>query len=188
MQFSFIVNVYSWTGARIGAFFTGDLNYRDITLGSQRDKDNHEKWRLIYRLDQQRVKSNRDPENSVFSAACKEHKNPVFSCAGFLLSMAVADGALKWLETIADVRSLRIPRDKDVLEIQWKSQAMYQPIFRKCTQKDGVTNEPMPHQHFVRIFRQCLLTAGYNCSASVHAIRRGLGERVDQKYTDVQRS
>jgi hypothetical protein len=65
VQFTFIFNVYCWTGARIGAFFKGGgLRYRDVHLALQRVGDG-DGWKLIYRLDQRWVKNNRDPENIV---------------------------------------------------------------------------------------------------------------------------
>lgn len=36
VQFTFIIRVYCWTGARLGAFFTGGLRYRDIDIVLQR--------------------------------------------------------------------------------------------------------------------------------------------------------
>ena len=80
VQTTFIVHVYCWTGARIGAFFTDGLRYKvqfrhspvtsllsdylqDIVLVLQRVDGRH--WRLIYKIDQRWVKNNRDPENIV---------------------------------------------------------------------------------------------------------------------------
>jgi len=36
VQTTFIIHVYCWTGARIGAFFTDGLRYKDVTLVLQR--------------------------------------------------------------------------------------------------------------------------------------------------------
>jgi hypothetical protein len=32
IEFTFIIRVYCWTGARLGAFFTNGLRYRDIDI------------------------------------------------------------------------------------------------------------------------------------------------------------
>jgi hypothetical protein len=77
LQYTFILRVYCWTGARLSAFFTGGFCYgvssrhgrspvarltsQDVTLVLQRAPDRP--WRLIYRIDQRWVKNNRDPEN-----------------------------------------------------------------------------------------------------------------------------
>jgi len=77
LQYTFILRVYCWTGARLSAFFTGGFRYRvssrharspvarltsqDVTLLLQRAPDRP--WRLIYRIDQRWVKNNREPEN-----------------------------------------------------------------------------------------------------------------------------
>ena len=47
-QFTFIIRVYCWTGARLGAFFTGGLRYRDVTFVLQRVPDS-DRWRLSTR-------------------------------------------------------------------------------------------------------------------------------------------
>jgi hypothetical protein len=76
IQFTLIFRMYCWTGARLGAFFTGGLCYKarhrtsrreykltaqDIDLVLQRV--NTGGWRLIYQVNQRWVKNNRDPKN-----------------------------------------------------------------------------------------------------------------------------
>ena len=48
VQFTFIIRVYCWTGARLSAFFTDGLRYRDVELVLQRTTA--ARWRLIYRI------------------------------------------------------------------------------------------------------------------------------------------
>jgi Protein of unknown function (DUF3435) len=45
IQFTFIIRVYCWTGARLGAFFTDGLRYRDVDFVLQRVPSGG--WRLI---------------------------------------------------------------------------------------------------------------------------------------------
>lgn len=52
----------------------------------------------------------------------------------------------------------------------------------------SVTDEPMPKSAFTEIFHTTLHNAGYMCATSIHAIRRQLGKKVDELYTEVQRS
>lgn len=53
IQFTFIIRVYCWTEARLGAFFTDGLRYRDVDLVLQRVPSGG--WRLIYNLSQRWV-------------------------------------------------------------------------------------------------------------------------------------
>lgn len=46
----------------------------------------------------------------------------------------------------------------------------------------------MPRSAFSQIFQSTLRNAGYFCAASVHSIRRGIGQKVDKIYTEVERS
>lgn len=95
--------------------------------------------------------------------------------------MAIADGALFGYESLADVQEQRIPDGDNELVLRFKDSTLEQPLLRRCTKKDGVTNQPMARDTFTDIFRKMLLSAGYFCGTSIHAIRRQLGKRVDGK-------
>ncbi|MCJ1474750.1 hypothetical protein MMC13_003410 [Lambiella insularis] len=185
------------TGARLGAFFTNGLRYNDIELVLQRVRG--EEWRLIYRIDQRWVKNNRDPDNIVkandaddagtsFRAAAKEHKCLFYNDAGFLLAIAIADGALFGYDTLDDIRRQQIPSGENELLLRFKDSSLSQPMLRKCTKTGGVTHEPIPKSSFTSIFKSAMTNAGYFCGLSIHAIRRQLGKGIDKRYTTVQRS
>ena len=186
IQFTFIIKVYCWTGARLGALFTNGLRYRDIELVLQRTSA--ERWRLIYKIDQRWVKNNRDPENIVFGTAGREHTKFVYDDAAFLLSMAILDKALYGYETLADLRTQKIPPGANELVLRFHDSILDKPVLRKCTKAHGVSDEPMSKTAFTEIFHSTLRNAGYICATSIHAIRRQLGKKVDASYTEVQRS
>lgn len=98
IQFTFIIRVFCWTGARLGAFFTDGLRYRDVELVLQRTTG--AAWKCIYKLDQRWVKDNRDPENIVFDTVLQEHDKFVYDDVSFLLIMAFADEALFGFATV----------------------------------------------------------------------------------------
>ena len=146
-------------------------------------------WKLIYKIDQRWVKNNRDPENIVFGTALQEHDRFVYDDTAFLLSMAITDRALFGFDTLADLQTQRIPDGENQVVLRWRDSALEKPILRKCTKAGGVTDEFMPQRAFEAIFRNTLRNAGYaSCGASVHSIRRQLGKKVDELYTEVQRS
>lgn len=186
IQFTFIIRVYCWTGARLSAFFTNGLRYRDVDLVLQRTSTG--RWRLIYKIDQRWVKNNRDPENIVFGTAGREHDRFIYDDSAFLLTMAMADKALFGYETFADLQEQEIPPGENELVLRFKEAMLDKPILRKCTKASGVTDEPMPRSAFSDILRNTFRNAGYLCTTSVHAIRRQLGKKVDEIYTEVQRS
>ena len=186
IQFTFITLVFCWTGARIGAFFTDGLRYKDIELVLQRTPN--APWKCIYKIDQRWVKNNRDPENIVFGTVLQEHDKFIFDDASFLLVMAFLDKALFGFDTLRDLQEQQIPEGQDEIFLRWRESALDKPILRKCTKAGGLTDEPMPGSAFSQIFQSTLLNAGYFCAASVHSIRRQLGKKVDELYTEVQRS
>ena len=91
-------------------------------------------------------------------------------------------------ETLDDLQMQEIPEGENELPLRFKESALNQPILRKCTKAKGVTDEPMPRSAFTAIFGSTLRNAGYFCATSIHAIRRQLGKKVDERYTEVQRS
>ena len=186
IQFTFIVRVYCWTGARLGAFFTDGLRYRDVDLVLQRTPVG--RWKLIYKINQRWVKNNRDPDHIVFGTAGREHEQLIYDDSAFLLTMALADGALFEFRTLADLQEQEIPAGDNEVVLRFKADMLDKPILRKCTKAEGLSDEPMPRCAFSNILRTTLRNAGYTCPASIHAIRRELGKKVDEIYTEVQRS
>ena len=77
---------------------------------------------------------------------------------------------------------------KDEVPLQFKDSVLDQPILSKCTKADGVSDESMPRSAFTDIFGTTLRNAGYFCATSIHTIRRQLGKKVGERYTEVQRS
>ncbi|KAI9765370.1 MAG: hypothetical protein M1840_007450 [Geoglossum simile] len=176
VQFTFIFHVYCWTEARLGAFFTGGLHYKDLELVMKHLPGGG--WTLIYKIDQCWVKNNCDPDNISFGATGREHAKLLYNDGALLLVMAIADEALFSFNSMEDLWRQEIPQgeDKDLL------------ILRKVTMKDGVTEEPMTKAAFLGIYQSSLKNAGYLCGTSIHAIWRYLGKMVDERYTEIEHS
>jgi Protein of unknown function (DUF3435) len=102
--------------------------------------------------------------------------------------MAFADKVLFGFATLAEPQQQQVPRGQNELVLRWKDEALDKPILRKYTIAGGVTDEPMLRTAFSQIFQSTLRNAGYFCAASVHSIRRGIEKKVDQHYTEVERS
>ncbi|KAI9767321.1 MAG: hypothetical protein M1840_005730 [Geoglossum simile] len=92
VQFTFIFHVYCWTGARLGAFFTGSLRYK--------------------------VKNNRDPNNISFGAAGREHVKLLYNDSTLLLAMAIADEALFGFNSMEDLWRQEIPQGEDEVSLR----------------------------------------------------------------------
>ncbi|KAL9637832.1 MAG: hypothetical protein Q9164_001951 [Protoblastenia rupestris] len=106
----------------------------------------------------------------------------------YLLTIALADGALYGIESIEDLWDRDIPDGDDALPLRWKDDVLELPVVRNATKAHGVTNIPLPKLTFERILKSVLNLPGYFGTATIHAIRRALGKKVDERYTEVQSS
>ena len=73
-----------------------------------------------------------------------------------------------------------IPAGENELPLRFKELALDQPILRKCSKANEVTDESMSRSAFTEIFGSMLRNAGYFCATSIHAIRRQLDKKVDE--------
>jgi hypothetical protein len=95
--------------------------------------------------------------------------------------LAIADKALLHIESLEDLLEIEIPAGQDEMELMFKDSVLDLPTLRKCTKGKGTTEEPMPKHAFTQILRAMLRKAGYFAGATIHAIRRFLGKKVDGK-------
>ena len=99
--------------------------------------------------------------------------------------MAIADKAFFGITSMDDLDDQQIPEGENELILRWNDSALNLPIVRNATMGRGVTNEPLPKAAFERIFKKVLEQSGYFGYATVHAIRRYLGKKVDGKPIDI---
>jgi Protein of unknown function (DUF3435) len=117
-----------------------------------------------------------------FGTAHKEHEKFIYNETGFLLSMALADGALFGVESVDDLQKKEIPPGENELILRYHESFLKKPILRKCTKAGGVMDEPMPKSAFLGIWWSNASNAGYFHAPTIHAIQRGLGKKVDSEY------
>jgi Protein of unknown function (DUF3435) len=105
--------------------------------------------------------------------------NAISCCMTILLAMAVADKALYGINQLEDLWKLQILPDEDELILRCTDSAKHLPIVRNATMAKGVFDEPLPKTTFDRIIKSVLNLSGYFGYATVHAIRRYLGRKVN---------
>ena len=93
--------------------------------------------------------------------------------------MAIIDKALFGIDSYDAFLQLSIPPGEDYLILPWNVESLHLPILRSATMTEGVTEEPLKQSTFENVFRSAMQLSGYFGSATVHAIRRGLGKKVD---------
>ncbi|KAN0085538.1 AdoMet-dependent rRNA methyltransferase [Elaphomyces granulatus] len=143
---------------------------------------------FIHERNRHWVKNNRDPEHISFGAAGKQHAKLLYNDGAFLLPMAIADKALFGFNSVDDLWRQESITVENELPLRWNKSVEDLPILRNVTMEEGVTEDPMSKWTLLRIFRSTLRNAGYFCGSSIHQIRRYLGKKVDEKYTETERS
>ncbi|PTU20531.1 hypothetical protein P175DRAFT_0531869 [Aspergillus ochraceoroseus IBT 24754] len=121
-------------------------------------------WRVGWRVDQQFVKNNKDPENTMFGTALWECDEPIYSGALYLVALALADKALFGFSTPEEFFERRISRGTERVT-------------------EGVSEDPLTKESYQADFRRIMAAACYYVTATVHAMRRALGAAVEEKYS-----
>ena len=102
----------------------------------------------------------------------------------YLLALALADGALYGIESSEDLWDMSIPDGDDALPLRWKDEFLQLPIVRNATKAHGLTSAPLSKATFERILKSVLNLSGYFGTATIHAIRRALGKKLDGKQLE----
>jgi hypothetical protein len=116
-----------------------------------------------------------------FGASTSQHGTLLHDDTQFLLALAIADHAIWGVNTLDDLWQLKIPDGDDELPLRWNDSVMHLPILRNVTMRDGVTNEPLLKRTFDRILKSVLNRSGFFGPATVHAIQRFVGKKVNGK-------
>ncbi|PYH76431.1 hypothetical protein BO82DRAFT_347115 [Aspergillus uvarum CBS 121591] len=187
IQFHFATLQFLYTGARVSSFTPPlaerdgkGLRYKNIQLVLFRARD--VPWRVGWRVDQQFVKNNKDPENTMFGTALWECDEPIYSGALYLVALALADKALFGFTTPEEFFEQRIPEGQNELVLRWNDEARNRCIIRSAT-AEGVSEDPMTKESYQADFRRIMAAACYYVTATVHAMRRALGAAVEEKYS-----
>ena len=118
---------------------------------------------------------------SRFGASTSQHGTLLHDDTQFLLALAIADHAIWGVDTLDDLWQLQIPDGDNELPLRWNDSVKDLPILRNATMRDGVTNEPLLKRSFDRILKSVLNLSGFFGPATVHAIRRFVGKKVNGK-------
>ncbi|PYH76412.1 hypothetical protein BO82DRAFT_321834 [Aspergillus uvarum CBS 121591] len=188
IQFHFATLQFLYTGARVSSFTPPlaerkgkGLRYKkNIQLVLFRARD--VPWRVGWRVDQQFVKNNKDPENTMFGTALWECDEPIYSGALYLVALALADNALFGFSTPEEFFEQRIPEGQNELVLRWNDEARDRCIIRAAT-AEGVSEDPLTKESYQADFRRIMAAACYYITATVHAMRRALGAAVEEKYS-----
>jgi len=106
-----------------------------------------------------------------YGASTSQHNILLYDDTQYLLALALADRAF-W--------GIKLPEELwQLLILRWTDSAENLPILRNATMQHGVSDEPLPKRTFDRIIKSVMNLSGFFGSATVHAIRRYLGKKVN---------
>ena len=117
-----------------------------------------------------------------YGASISQHGILLYDDTQFLLALACADNAIWGINSFNDFWQLKIPDGDDELPLWWKDSVMALSILRNATMQQGVTDEPLLKRTFNCIIKSVLNLSGYFGNATVRAIRRCLGKKVNGKW------
>jgi len=121
-----------------------------------------------------------------YGMSTSQHGTLLYDDTQYLLALALADKpidkAIWGITFFEDLWQLQIPDGDDELPLRWKDSVMALPILRNATMQQDITDKPLPTRTFNRILKSVLNLSGYFGNATVHAIRRYLGKRVNGKW------
>ncbi|KZL81211.1 hypothetical protein CI238_13164 [Colletotrichum incanum] len=188
IQNHLLLMLYAASGGRIGALFVGGLPYKDIEIVQAR-RPTGDGYRYFWRFDQRFVKNNRNAENCKYGTPGQDHPVLRHNVAVLLLVLALADKALFGYDSLEDLWEREILDGDDVHVFRWKDEALHIPIIRGFSRDGTDLKKPLTVGVFRKDFRSSLQLADYvDVAPSVHQIRRFLGQQVDKRYTEVERS
>ena len=114
-----------------------------------------------------------------FGSTTGQHSKLTYDDTHQLLVMAVADKALYGVETLYDLRKMKIPVGEQNMILPWKESHENLPVLRQATMEQGVTEKPWAKSAFEKIFRTVAKRSGYVEVPTVRAIRRAVGKMID---------
>ncbi|KAJ5267504.1 hypothetical protein N7478_010312 [Penicillium angulare] len=173
VQILFALQLYLFTGARVGSFMPSHSNKHERGLRYEHIDlvlfpSPTAQWEVGWRVNQTWLKNNRDPEYTI--------KRAPFASGDLILGLALGHGALFAIENRSDLANFDLSNGE--IPLQWKESYLKKPIFRNVT-AGGPKDTPLTNQDFSIYLRMLFDTAGYSEHPTIHCIRRDLAQEVE---------
>ncbi|KAJ5652065.1 hypothetical protein N7507_009491, partial [Penicillium longicatenatum] len=136
-------------------------------------------WEVGWRVNQQWLKNNRDPDYTIFGIGIRDSNRPQFASGDLLLGLALAHGALFDIKNKEDLASFDLSYGENPL--CWKEDYKKKPIFRNVT-ATGAQDSPLTSNVFTSYLHHIFNAAGYREHPTIHCLRRNLAREVEKHY------
>ncbi|KAJ5829188.1 uncharacterized protein N7525_007441 [Penicillium rubens] len=180
----FALQLYLFTGARVGAFIPSSEDKHERGLRYEHIKlilfpSSTGRWAVGWKVDQKWLKNRRCEKYTVFGIGIRDSNRPQFASGYLLLSLALAHGAIYGVDTVDDLAQFDLSNGE--IRLRWKEEYLDKPVLRHAT-ADGPQETPLTKQKFCSCLRQIFTAAGYFGElATIHCIRRNLGKKVEKR-------
>ncbi|KAJ5268057.1 hypothetical protein N7524_006097 [Penicillium chrysogenum] len=180
----FALQLYLFTGARVGAFIPSSEDKHERGLRYEHIKlvlfpSSTGRWAVGWKVDQKWLKNRRCEKYTVFGIGIRDSNRPQFASGYLLLSLALAHGAIYGVDTVDDLAQFDLSNGE--IPLRWKEEYLDKPVLRHAT-ADGPQETPLTKQKFCSCLRQIFTAAGYFGElATIHCIRRNLGKKVEKR-------
>ncbi|KAJ5971697.1 uncharacterized protein N7479_001615 [Penicillium vulpinum] len=180
----FALQLYLFTGARVGAFIPSSEDKHERGLRYEHIKlvlfpSSIGRWAVGWKVDQKWLKNRRCEKYTVFGIGIRDSNRPQFASGYLLLSLALAHGAIYGVDTVDDLAQFDLSNGE--IPLRWKEEYLDKPVLRHAT-ADGPQETPLTKQKFCSCLRQIFTAAGYFGElATIHCIRRNLGKKVEKR-------
>ncbi|CEJ58338.1 hypothetical protein PMG11_06997 [Penicillium brasilianum] len=180
----FALQLYLFTGARVGSFMPSDENKQERGLRYEHIElvlfpSTTALWETGWKVNQKWLKNNRDSDYTVFGIGIRDSKRPQFASGDLLLGLALVRGALFGIETKEDL--VKYDLSNGEIPLRWKKSFMEKPLFTNVT-ASGPQDIPLTSKDFSAYLHQIFDAAGYSEHPTIHCLRRNLAKEVEKSY------
>ena len=113
----------------------------------------------------------------------RDHGKLRYNLPLFLLALAFSQRVLFGYQTPEELWEQQIPDGESEVLLRFNDEDSEKPVLRTITMANGISEKPLTRAGFCPLFRAMLENAGYFGSITIHALRRGLSNKVDSEQS-----
>lgn len=182
LQLALVLIIAGATSTRPGALMR--LRYKDITFALFPPRSGEPRPHLTMKLRLRETKT-RGGQQKPTAFGFHEEISLIHCPVLGMLALAIADGALRNVESLNKIYTLRVPPTKDRLPLDWKPEWNDRPIFR---QMDGDPYSPYQYTQAQSALKRLGYSCGYLNPLAFYDLRRASGKKLNEQVTPEERN
>ena len=105
--------------------------------------------------------------------------DPILCPVMNLLALAFADDAFECLRSPQDLMILKVPAQRQSLELKWKDVMLDEFVFRASDPNQVITSKPLSYNSYRYNLREAGVKAGFPDNLTPYALRRGGANAIE---------